>query len=397
MKYQKANHQKRSGKPLRMAMIGPALYPETGTSVPFKILLDRMLSYGVTIHTIPIPIGNTGIVSKLLKFLGVLAKTMRVAPHVDVISAHVPTLQLANIAFAVLIVAKIFQRVFVLRKFGGTELSDLRRPARLLAEHVMKRSDVSFVEANKQCEDTQKRLSTEIFWYPNYRYTRELRPRHHRMVTRFVYLGCVRGEKGIGEIIEAATSLGGRCSVDVYGPCERRFNQAMFSRSAYVHYRGVLENSNIPFILSKYDALLLPTYWHGEGYPGVIIEAFQAGLPVIATRWKFIAEMVDETCGILVEPGDAEDLTLAMDRLVSDKELVQRLQMGALSKSKAFSVDRWADLFVRACRIAYENSGNKAETQRQIRVLYAQAKDDVSGSPVTSSASAQARCENTCL
>ena len=29
--------------------------------------------------------------------------------------------------------------------------------------------------------------------------------------------------------------------------------------------------------------MLFPTYWHGEGFPGIVIDAFVAGLLVVAT------------------------------------------------------------------------------------------------------------------
>lgn len=396
MNSQTKTHGKGERRRLRIAMIGPASYPETGTSILLKVLLDRMPAYGVDVDRIPIPIGSANLVAKLRKFLGLLAKMIRVAPHVDVISVHVPTLQLANVACAALIVARIFRRIFVLRKFGGTDLDDLGRHARWLAEQVMKRSDITFAEAKGQCEDLRKRLSTEIFWYPNYRCTRRLQPGRHRVAARFIYLGRVQDEKGIGEIVEAAGSLGGRCSVDVYGPYENRFDQEAINRSPYVHYQGVLSNSEIPSALSEHGALLLPTYWNGEGYPGVIIEAFHMGVPVIATHWKFIPEIVDETCGILVEPGDARELASAMDRLVGDEELARRLQMGALSKAKTFSADRWIDLFVQACQIAHENSGDRTGTQRQIEALYAQSHQDVSEPAVSRSDGLPVACRNVC-
>jgi len=351
-------------------MIGPALYPETGTSVLFQLLVDRMRAGGAIVHMVPIPRGGRNPFVKLLKLLGVLLKTMRLASHADAISAHVPTPQLSNVAFASMIVAALFRRPFIVRKFGGMDPSGLRPHARYLAEKTLRRSDVSFVEARQQCDDITQRLRMEIFWYPNYRDSCGAPSPPHPMAGRFVYVGRVCHEKGIREIVEAVTSLGGRCSVDVYGPCENGLRRELLDRSAHIHYRGVLTNANVPDVLPAYDALLLPTYWEGEGYPGVIIEAFLAGLPVVATRWKFIPEMVDETCGILVEPGDVAGLVLAMERLASDEALARRLRNGALSRAKEFSSDRWVELFVRTCHIARDYPRDDAERLRRMQGLY---------------------------
>ncbi len=353
-------------------MIGPSLCPETGTSILFNVLVDQMRARGVIVHTVPIPRGGRNPLAKPLKFLGVLLRTIRWAPHVDVISAHVPTPQLANVAFASLMIARIFRRAFVLRKFGGMDTSALRLHARFLAEQTLKRSSVSFVEAKEQCAEIGEKVSTSTFWYPNHRHKPEREPERSWRGGRFVYIGRVQREKGIEEILEASTRLNRRCCVDIYGPCGKEVTPELFRQSTCVHYRGVVENREIPSVLSEYDALLLPTYWEGEGYPGVVIEAFQVGLPVIATEWKFIPEIVDETCGILVKPRDAEDLRRAMNRLAADTDLAQRLRVGALVKGEEFSAEKWADLFIRVCRIACETPGQVAERQQRIKGLYAE-------------------------
>lgn len=365
-----SSHRK-THRTLRIGMIGPSRHPEGGTSIPFQILVDHMRSRCVIVRVVPIPRGGRNLLTKPLKFLAILMKTVRLALHVDVISVHVPTPQLSNIGVAAQIVAAIFGRVFVVRQFTGTDSTELCLHKRRLAAHVIKNSAVLFVEARKQCENIRQSFSREAFWYPNCRLLSPVRPEPREEMGRFVYIGRVRDDKGIGDIIQAASLPGRPCSVDIYGPCERPFTPARFRHSVQVCYRGELDHRNVPSVLSRYQALLLPTYWVGEGYPGIVIEAFHAGVPAIATRWKYLPEIVDETCGILVEPKDPGELRRAMDRLTNDRELRRRLRRGAVARGEEFSADRWADLFIRACHIAWENSDNAAEMQRCIRGLYA--------------------------
>lgn len=47
-------------------------------------------------------------------------------------------------------------------------------------------------------------------------------------------------------------------------------------------------------VLKNYDALLFPTYYEGEGFAGTIIDAFAAGLPVIASDWKYNSEIIKQ-------------------------------------------------------------------------------------------------------
>jgi len=361
-----------------VAMVGPAFRPETGTSVLFQLLVEEMRSSGVIVHVVPIPRGGRHLIMKPFKFLGVLIGLMRVASCVDVITVHVPTLQLSNVALAALLVARIHRRPFIIRKFGGTDPLRLRRTAHALARRTIEQSDVCFVEARGLGEDMQKRLLTEVFWFPNHRrLPMSPLPWLPRM-GRFIYVGRVRKEKGMQEIIKAAASLAGRCIVDVFGPCEDVYDDVLLNRCPYIRYKGVIAHSDVLSILSSYNALLLPTYWPGEGYPGVIIEAFMAGLPVIATQWKFIGEMVDETCGALVAPHDAVGLARAMDQLSSDEELTQRLHSGALVKAKEFGCDRWTELFIRTCHLARDNSADRNEVWKRIHKLYQSSNEMVS-------------------
>ena len=54
---------------------------------------------------------------------------------------------------------------------------------------------------------------------------------------------------------------------------------------------------------------MLPTKWITEGYPGVIIEAYNVGIPVVATPMGAIPEIVqDGVTGFLTPVGDAHML-----------------------------------------------------------------------------------------
>jgi colanic acid/amylovoran biosynthesis glycosyltransferase len=78
---------------------------------------------------------------------------------------------------------------------------------------------------------------------------------------------------------------------------------------------GWCTNAEVKRRIGETRALLLPS--HAEGLPVVIMEAFAMGRPVIATRIAGIPELVDEKCGWLVEPGDAEALAGAIGELMS--------------------------------------------------------------------------------
>jgi glycosyltransferase involved in cell wall biosynthesis len=102
--------------------------------------------------------------------------------------------------------------------------------------------------------------------------------------------------------------------------------------------------------MREHDALVLPTFFPGEGYPGVVIEAYFAGIPVICSDWMSIPEIVDGRQGILVPPKDADALYDAMRRLVDNPVLYRELRAGARQARETFSAEVWADFFVLVCR-----------------------------------------------
>ncbi len=92
------------------------------------------------------------------------------------------------------------------------------------------------------------------------------------------------------------------------------------------------ERSDVPELLAAADVFVLSS--SSEGMPVSVLEAMAAGLPVVASRVGGVPEQVTHgETGLLVEPGDADDLAAALARLVQDGELRGRL--GAAGRARA--------------------------------------------------------------
>jgi sugar transferase (PEP-CTERM/EpsH1 system associated) len=96
--------------------------------------------------------------------------------------------------------------------------------------------------------------------------------------------------------------------------------------------------TDVPQILSSLDLLVLPSLW--EGMPNVVLEAMAAELPVVATTVGGTPEVVvDGETGILVPAADVEALARAIERLLSDCALRQRMgQAGRKRIEEHFTV-----------------------------------------------------------
>jgi colanic acid/amylovoran biosynthesis glycosyltransferase len=89
--------------------------------------------------------------------------------------------------------------------------------------------------------------------------------------------------------------------------------------------RGFLQSSAI-FVLPS----VVTSRGDRDGIPVAMMEAMASGLPVVSTRVSGIPELVDhEKTGLLSEPGDAASLAAAIERLLSNAELRNRLATDA--------------------------------------------------------------------
>jgi glycosyltransferase involved in cell wall biosynthesis len=73
------------------------------------------------------------------------------------------------------------------------------------------------------------------------------------------------------------------------------------------------DRQDIPAILASIDVCVLPSA--SESLSNIIIESMAAGIPVVATRVGGNPELIDESRGILVTPGDDQCLSAAIERL----------------------------------------------------------------------------------
>ncbi|OUS12715.1 hypothetical protein A9Q89_04755 [Gammaproteobacteria bacterium 53_120_T64] len=187
-------------------------------------------------------------------------------------------------------------------------------------------------------------FNSETFWFPNYRPETKYQ-NLEEFQGRFVFVGHVKREKGLDEIIALGTLLPDEWLVDVYGPLSGY--SADDFRSPNVRYQGVLPPEDVASMIAKYNALLLPTFHEGEGYPGVILEAYSVSAPVVATIWRALPEIVDDNCGVLVEPGDALDLLRGMKNISVD---YQRKRIGASQMFDDFSREVVLDKYFSSIR-----------------------------------------------
>ena len=165
--------------------------------------------------------------------------------------------------------------------------------------------------------------------------------RTHDGVFRFLLIGRLLWDKGVGEFIEAARRLKPQfphARWQLLGPVGVA-NPSAISRAevdawvgeGLIDYLG--ETDDVRPFIAQADCITLPSY--REGVPRTLLEAAAMGRIAIATRVPGCVEIVDDCVnGILCEPKDATDLADAMARVLrlSDE---QRQAMETAARQKA--------------------------------------------------------------
>ena len=188
-----------------------------------------------------------------------------------------------------------------------------------------------------------------VVWVPNSKKIPSLPQKtdNYSGSIKFVFVSRINPTKGIKEISECAKILdengyGKKYKIDFYGTIHPGYEidfRRVLDSSVNMEYKGFLnlKDSGAYEDLAKYDVMLFPTYWQGEGFPGAIIDAYIAGLPVIATDWNMNKEVVlDGKTGVIVKPHDTESLLEAMTGFIEGKYDLKRMSINSQERAAQF-------------------------------------------------------------
>lgn len=160
----------------------------------------------------------------------------------------------------------------------------------------------------------------------------------------------VMAEKGITDAIDAVADINGKrgytvAKLDVYGPIEEsyreEFDKLICQHSDCVTYKGSVDSQNSVQTLQSYFALLFPTRWGGEGFPGTILDCFASAVPVIATDWNANGEIINHMeTGLLYPNDDFSDLTSAIEWAIDNKDRFDSMKKACRQEYEKYTPER---------------------------------------------------------
>jgi glycosyltransferase involved in cell wall biosynthesis len=136
----------------------------------------------------------------------------------------------------------------------------------------------------------------------------------------FLYVGRLSPEKGLDRLLPIWATVPARLVVVGDGPQRAELEAAA---PANVTFLGSVPHEDVAGLLRESRALVLPTACY-EGAPRTVVEAYAAGVPVLATRIGAVPSVVDEgETGLLAGLGDAPEWVKIVETLLDDEQSIR--------------------------------------------------------------------------
>lgn len=212
-----------------------------------------------------------------------------------------------------------------------------------ILEYLCKKTSLLFVQMQSMVKALNEINIYNVKWLPNFRLYDESYEinydKENSTKKKLVFYARVDEEKGIEILIEAFNRIktAREVSLDIYGPIKEGYKERFFSlieNSNEIKYKGILKNK-ILSTLGEYDLMIFPTHYDGEGFPGTILESVLAGVPIIASDWKYNSEIISHyKVGWLHDPFSAEDLSNKILKLFEEENNLRELRQNCIETQK---------------------------------------------------------------
>jgi glycosyltransferase involved in cell wall biosynthesis len=162
---------------------------------------------------------------------------------------------------------------------------------------------------------------------------------------RALFVGRLIEKKGVFDLIEALPFVLDQTQCDLVVVGEGAQAQELRDRierlgiGDHVTMTGYLGGPELRDRYRESTILVLPTSWD-EGFPTVLAEAMDAGLPIVTTRIRGAADyLVADENALFVEAGDVRGIASAMKRLLQDAQLRERMVLANRRRIRVFDPD----------------------------------------------------------
>lgn len=186
--------------------------------------------------------------------------------------------------------------------------------------------------------------------------------------TRILFIGNWIDRKGTPELAAAWEKLSRNDSIRLTLACtvdaEQEVLESFNGRSDRITVMPRLSEQELMDVIVSHDLFVLPAWFEG-GAPIAAVQAAAAGLPCVVTDIGGNADVFrpqdpEADGALLIDPHDADGLAVAVERLISEPGLAERLGRNAKVRAKEFTWEVTAANSLAAYLAATSKNGSKA-------------------------------------
>lgn len=211
----------------------------------------------------------------------------------------------------------------------------------IFLKKLLDNAKVVIVLNEKSLSYVKSKSLTPCIIVPNFietNYVRNIKRKINYEVKNIVYIGHVKKEKGIDEIVKIAEEFR-EIQFFIVGPITDDYINCKFNSNITV--TGSVSYEKVRQFLAECDIFLFPTY--SEGFSLALLEAMADGIPIIATDVGANVDMLEGEGGIIVEPQNTDMLKEA---IISIRSRVFREKMSEWNRYKVekfYTIERVMD------------------------------------------------------
>ena len=242
---------------------------------------------------------------------------------------------------------------------GGWLIDFIKKNPSLLKP--IKKLDCIYVELKSMKTRLEEMGFDNVFFKPKFRETNAIT--HEELYTpdcepyRVCTFSRIRYEKGIEDAVEAVRYVNktlGRTvyNLDIYGlPDEdyaERFEELKKDFEPFINYKGFVQGTAASSKeLHTCFAMLFPTWYEGEGFAGTVVDAFCAGVPVVATDWKYNEEVITHgKDGIIYSVNEREKLKDILLEVAQNPDMLNKMRPECLNHAEEFSPQKGVKIII---------------------------------------------------
>lgn len=173
---------------------------------------------------------------------------------------------------------------------------------------------------------------------------RDVRNRYGLPGEFILYVGTLEPRKNVDGLLKAWEAMETKVPIVIAGKPGWKYGDIFkmaqkSSKRRLIQFLGFVPEADKPYVIKLARALAFPSIYEGFGLP--VLEAMAVGTPVITSSVTSLPEVAGDAA-LLVNPYNTDELTFALEQLVTDESLRGQLVVKGFKRAQDFTWDKTA-------------------------------------------------------